>query len=291
MKTLILGCGYLGLFVGRMLRERGETVFGTVRSTSSAQRLLDLGIEPILADVLDPQSFSKWPPVDRMLYCVGFDRASGIPMRTVYVDGLKNVLNHLPETCQRLVYAGSTSVYGQTDGDWMTEDSPTEPISEAGRIGLDAEQLFRSHAREHGLHAIIVRFVGLYGPGRILRRAALERAEAIQADPTKYLNLIHIEDAARVAVAALDRGQADQIYLASDDRPIQRGEYYQLAAELVGAPAPRFEPLPVRSEATRAEANRKIKNQRMKVDLGVSLKYPDIQTGLPAALLAESKLC
>ncbi|CAN5759834.1 SDR family oxidoreductase [soil metagenome] len=289
MKTLILGCGYLGRRVGRLLLERGERVFGTVRSKISAHGLESWGIEPILADVLDPGSLSKLPDADRMLYCVGFDRSAGIPMRTVSVDGLRNVLAHLPEGCQRIVYAGSTSVYGQTDGDWIDETSLTRPSNESGRVSLDAERILWKEAMEHGLQAVVVRFVGLYGPGRILRRATLERSEPIAGDPSRFLNLIHIDDAAASAVAALDRGEEDRVYLACDDRPIERQEFYSLVAERIGAPAPRFEPpAPGSPEAARDGANRRASNRRMKAELGVALRYPDIKVGVPAALASEA---
>ena len=115
----------------------------------------------------------------------------------------------------------------------------------------------------------------------------LERGEPIAGDPDKFLNLIHIDDAARAAVAALAAGKADPIYVIADDRPVTRREYYLRMATLLGAPEPRFEaPLPGNLEASRDETNKRIANRRMKRGLGVDLVFPDITTGLPAALAA-----
>lgn len=291
MSTLIVGCGYLGRRVGRLLHRSGRRVFGTTRSPGRAAELEGWGIEPILADVLDPASLAALPQVERAFYCVGFDRKSGIPMRTVYVDGLRHALGRLIDRAGRLVYAGSSGAYGQDDGGWVDEDSPAEPRHESGMVCLEAEGVVREVAGERGLPAVVLRFSGLYGPGRIIRREALARGEPIVGDPSRYLNLIHVDDAAEAVVSALDRGQTGRTYLVSDDRPVERREYYTLVAEELGAPVPRFEhPAPGSPESRREEANKRCSNRRMKEELGVVLSYPDITTGVPAALAAERDL-
>ncbi|MBX6314659.1 MAG: SDR family oxidoreductase, partial [Isosphaeraceae bacterium] len=237
MTTLILGCGYLGRRVGRLLHRRGDRVLGTARSPARAAELPAWGIEPVLADVLDPASLDRLPEADRIFYSVGFDRSAGVSMRHVYLDGLRCVLDHLHPGVHRLVYASSTGVYGQDDGGWVDEEAPTEPRHESGRVVLEAERLLRASAR---VPVILLRFAGLYGPGRIVRRAAVAAGEPIPGDPRRFLNLIHIEDAASAAVAALERGEPEQVYNISDDRPVERGEYYERLTELIGAPPPRF---------------------------------------------------
>ncbi len=132
---------------------------------------------------------------------------------------------------------------------------------------------------------MILRLSGLYGPGRIIRREALERGEPIAADPEAYLNMIHVDDAAAAAVAALDRGESGRVYLASDDRPVTRREFYGLAAEALGAPAPRFDP--PAAGAGREGSHKRVANRRLRAELGVALAYPDVTTGLPAAIRAE----
>ena len=241
-----------------------------------------------MADVLEPDSLSGLPEANRVLYCVGFDRSKGMPIRMVSVDGLRHALGHLIDRAGRLVFASSTGVYGQVDGGWVDEDSPAEPRSESGRACLEAESVIRSYDEEGGLASTILRFSGLYGPGRIMRREALLRGEPIAGDPEKFLNLIHIDDAAAAAVAALDRGQPGGLYLVSDDRPAPRREFYGLAAESLHAPAPRFEPPePDSSKAGREESNKRVSNARMHDGLGVTLTYPDITTGVPAAIAGE----
>ena len=286
MSTLIVGCGYLGRRVGRLLVARREPVYGTTRSPANAVELRAMGIEPVLADVLEPSTL-RLPRTDHVVSCVGLDRMAGVPMRTVYVQGLKHVLEAIAGLTGCLVYASSTGVYGQDDGRWVDEDSPAEPRHESGRVCLEAEEVARSFAGSKG-PAILLRYSGLYGPGRTLRRATLERGEPVVGDPARFLNMVHIDDAATATVAALDRGEAGRIYLVSDDRPVERHEYYELAAEILKLPAPRFvPPAPGRPEPQREGSNKRVSNRRMRTELGVTLAYPDITTGIPAALAAD----
>ena len=128
-------------------------------------------------------------------------------------------------------------------------------------------------------------FAGLYGPGRVVRRAMLERGEPIPGDPDKFLNLVHIDDAARAAAAALEAEAPAPVYLVADDRPVTRREYYSVAARVIGAPEPRFAPpRPGSPESARDATNKRIANRRMKSDLGNVLRHPDITTGLADAL-------
>ena len=231
-----------------------------------------------MADVLIAGSLNNLPAADRVFYAVGFDRAAGVPMRTVYVDGLRNVLDRLAGRIDRLVYASSAGVYGQSDGEWVDEDSPTEPRHDTGRVCLNAE------AAARGVGAVVLRFSGLYGPGRIPRRASVLKGDPIAGDPGKYLNLIQIDDAAGATAAALDRGAVGRTYLVTDDRP-GSGRVLRPVAGVLEAPAPRFvAPADGSPESRREEANKRLSNRRMRSELGVRLQYPDITTGVPAAL-------
>lgn len=285
MTTLIIGCGYLGRRVGRLLRERGERVFGMVRSAEHAETLATRWeIEPIVADVLVPSSLDVLPAADHVLYCIGFDRASGASRRAVIIEGLRRVLDRLVGRVDRFVFASTTGVYAQDDGGWVDEDATTEPRHESAQVALEAEELARSFATRSG-SPLLLRFAGLYGPGRIIQREPLLRGEPIAGDPDRYLNLVHIDDAARAAESALMAEDIAGILNVADDDPGPRLRYYQIAASLIGAPPPRFRsPEP---GSARGEAHRRIANRRLKDRLNFRLAYPTIEVGLPAALAAE----
>jgi nucleoside-diphosphate-sugar epimerase len=267
---LILGCGYLGRVVARRWLSAGYRVAALTRSR--ADDLRSFAIEPILGDVTDAVSL-KLPRVDTVLYSIGLDRSAGKGMRDVYVGGLTNVLDALP-TARRFVYVSSTSVYGQTGGEWVDELSATEPTEESGRIVLECERLLRSRLPS----ATILRLAGIYGPGRVIRRAAVEKGEPLAADPDGWLNLIHVEDGATAVVAAAERPVEGRTINVADDRPVTRREFYTTMADLLGAPPAAFAP------ARPGRSNRRIRNQQMRDELAVGLNFSDFRSGLRQAI-------
>jgi nucleoside-diphosphate-sugar epimerase len=155
-------------------------------------------------------------------------------------------------------------------------------------VCLEAEEVARGWALAGGGSSVVLRFTGLYGPGRVVRRGAIERGEAISGDGDRFLNLIHIDDAVSASYAALFSPYVEPTYLICDDRPVTRREYYGLAARLLAAPEPRFEtPVPGSAEDARDASNKRVANGLMKRELGVVLSYPDIGTGLVSALGIE----
>ncbi|MBI3822972.1 MAG: NAD-dependent epimerase/dehydratase family protein, partial [Planctomycetes bacterium] len=254
------------------------------------------GVEPIVCDVLNPASLRSLPQVDTVLYAIGFDRSSGASMRDVYVNGLANVLAHLP-TPKRFLYISSSSVYGQTDGSWVDENSPTHPAEPSGKIVLEAERVLRSEPEALAKEAhpsltlqaltpapIILRFAGIYGPGRLLRRQTIEKGDPIVGDADKWLNLIHVDDGARAVLAAEERGQPGNIYNVCDDHPVRRRYFYAAMARVLAAPEPSFVSPPPAQTPPHELAHRRINNRRMKVELGVELRYPDYDQGLRASV-------
>ncbi len=278
MMNLIVGCGYLGRRVARLWLEQGKNVSALTRGR--AEELRALGIEPISGDVLDPACLCALPQAATVLYAVGMDRSSGRTFREVYVDGLRNVLAALPPST-RFIYISSTSVYGQMNGEEVDETSSTEPREENGQVVLEAERLVRALMPD----AIVLRFAGIYGPDRVIRRAAVEKGEPLTAGADKWLNLIHVDDGARAVLAAEERGRAGETYLIADDCPVRRRDFYAALAELLGAPPVRFEPLAPDQPLPRREGgNRRAVNRKMKEELGVELLYPDYRAGLRASM-------
>lgn len=279
MSHLVIGCGYLGSRVAARWQAAGHHVLATTRSPDRAAALRRQGMEPVVCDVLDPASLRGLPQADTVLHAVGYDRAAGAAMRDVYVRGLENVLAALP-TPGRLVYASSTGVYGQEQGEEVDESAVTGPLEESGRIVLEAEQVLRGRVPQ----AIVLRFAGMYGPGRLLRRQALLAGEPLGSDPQKWLNLIQIADGAAAVDAAVARGRPGATYNVADGQPVRRGDFYALLARLLGAPPPRFLPPPPGQAAPPERAHRRIVSRRLREELGLVLRYPSYLDGLPASL-------
>ncbi len=271
---LIFGCGYLGSRVAERWLQQGRTVAALTRSRG--EELTRRGIIPIVGDVCDPQSLTGLPPARTVLYAIGLDRSAVHSMRDVYVTGLTHALQTLT-SANRLIYVSSTSVYGQTDGGWVNESSPTEPLEESGRIVLEAEAVLMKLRPD----AIRLRFAGIYGPGRLLRERSIREGQSLGGDPDKWLNLIHVDDGAAAVLAAEAEAVPGDLCLVADNEPVSRRDFYTHLAELLHAPAARF----VESPASR-ETHRRIRNQKMIDHLHLALRFPDYRSGLAQAVPA-----
>jgi nucleoside-diphosphate-sugar epimerase len=293
MARLIFGCGYLGKRVARRWLAHGDDVAVVTRSASQAGELERQGYAAIAADVTDPASLQNLPTADTVLYAVGFDRAAGHTIEQVYAGGLQNVLAYLPANVNRFIYISTTGVYGPAGGKWIDEQTPSDPRRAGGKASLAAEQALGAHPL--GRRSAILRLAGIYGPDRIPFLKELRAGEPIAAPRNGYLNLIHVDDAADIVIAA-DKWLAAQsparqphVFCVCDGHPVVRGDYYSEVARRIVAPPPRFvEPDPDSPRAARAEANRRVRNDKMIRQLGVQLSYPSYREGLAAALVTET---
>jgi nucleoside-diphosphate-sugar epimerase len=271
---LIIGCGYLGRRVARRWLAAGHAVTGLVAHDQAAEELASGGIRLIVADVTQAESLPQLGNPQTVLWSVGYNLAGGKSRRQVQIDGLKAVLNHLPTSTGRMIFVSSTSVYGDADGQWVNEDSPCQPTREAGQILLEAEQLLTAHPL--GRRAITLRLAGIYGPGRL-------PASGAAAPDGGYVNLIHVDDAAAVIVAAELRAEPPRTYVVADGQPVERRAYLTYLAELVGkAEGGRSE-----AEGRRRGGNKRVDSRRMFAELGITLAYPTYREGLAAAVGSE----
>jgi len=282
---LIIGCGYLGRRVAALWRAQGDEVFATTRSRERFAEFTSLGLQPIQFDVIAVDE--PLPAVRTVLFAVGFDRTAGVDMRSVYVDGLRRSLNALPDSVERIIYISSTGVYGQNDGSIVDEESPTEPARDGGKAVLAAERTLRDHPL--GRCAIILRLAGIYGPGRLPRLEAIRAGEPLVTPTDSYLNLIHVEDAARIALLAEQHAVPPRTYLVSDGHPVQRRTFYQEIARRLGLPRPEFiEPSTEWTAPSRAESSKRLDLRRLLTELPVKLQYPNYRHGLKEILGSQS---
>jgi nucleoside-diphosphate-sugar epimerase len=274
--------------VAKRWRTAGHEVVVITRSQEKAGQFQGQGFETIVADATRPESLVNLPAAETVLYSVGYDRsaAAGPSIEDVYAGGVKNVLAALPTDTGRIIYISTTGVYGPGSGEWVDEATPPDPRRDGGHASLAAEQALATHPL--GRRSVILRLAGIYGQGRIPFIDKLRAGEPIPAPVTGYLNLIHVDDAADVVLAAeafAPIEQSPRIYCVSDGQPVERGEYYSEVARQISAPAPRFvDPEPSSPRAIRAENSRRIRNDRMLAELRVTLTYPDYRAGLAAIL-------
>ncbi|HEX2473901.1 MAG TPA: NAD-dependent epimerase/dehydratase family protein [Lacipirellulaceae bacterium] len=291
MKGLIFGCGYLGQRVAMRWRESGADICVVTRSAARADNFNKEGYEAIVADVTRPETLKNLPTADVVLFSVGHDRSAGKPIDEVHAGGMRNVLAALPLKTERIIYISTTGVYALGSGQWVDEDTPTDPQRDGGRASLAAEQVLAAHPLAS--NSVILRLAGIYGPLRVPFLNELFGGHPIPARESGYLNLIHVDDAAMVVDAAARSPRFEngpEIFCVSDGHPMLRGEYYAELARQLGTAPPRFvEPDPDSPRAARAAANRRVRNTKLLQEFNVKLTYPDYRAGLAAILETQNQ--
>jgi len=281
MTKLVFGCGYLGLRVARRWSAAGHQVVALTRSEDRARMLEAEGLRAIVGDVSRPARLSPLPPAETVLYAVGYDRRGGASRRAVVVEGLDGVLHRLDDAARKLIYVSTTGVYGDHAGEWVDEHTTCTPTREAGIAALAAEQVLRRS--RFWDRTTLLRLAGLYGPGRLPKVDDLRAGRTIAAPQGVPLNLIHVDDAVEVVLAAERSGRPAAVYPVSDGHPTDHRTFYRELARLLGASQPRFvEPRPDSRSSPQVLGNKRVSNQRMLTELKVELRYPSFRQGLRA---------
>ena len=296
---LIFGCGYLGLRAGSLWRDAGDEIIAATRSEERARELRTKhGFRTLVVDVVDLASLADLPRADTLLFAVGFDRKSGDSIQDVYAEGLQNVLATITANIRHAIYISTTGVYGAAGGGWVDERTPTDPQRDGGKASLAAEEILRAHPL--GERSAILRLAGIYGPGRVPYLDKLRAGEPIAAPSAGWLNLIHVDDAARIVVG-IDQWLAERVasdgphvFCVSDGSPVVRGEYYAEAARLIDAAPPCFtQPAADSPAAARAGADRRVSNAKLREwmsEAGISNEYPSYREGLAPILHADGAI-
>lgn len=266
-RVLIAGCGDIGSRLGDALAAAGAQVFGLRRTINQ----LPAGIHAIAADLTDPASLSGLPACDYLFYTAAAKRTDPDSYRQVYVDGLRHLLAALPAPPRHLFLTSSTGVYHQQGHDWVDEQSPTLPDSPTGRLLLRSEQL----ALNAGIAATVVRFSGIYGPGRQHLLNQVRAGIAAPAEPLHYSNRIHVDDCVGVLRHLLERAERSQplapLYLASDDCPAPIHEVMEWLAARLGVRIDTRQPV-------RRGGSKRCRNQRLRAS-GYRFIHPDYRSG------------
>ena len=270
---LILGCGDIGLVLGQELLAAGHRVIGVRRQVAALE---GSGIEPLALDLNEEGALSLLPDVDYVVYLLSADRFDEAAYRAAYPDGLKAVLGAYEQRKtppRRLLFVSSTSVYAQQDGELVDEESPAESSGFAGLLMREAEQALH----ESSLKGTVVRFSGIYGPGRDrLIRQVLEGRIAPKTPPM-YSNRIHRDDCAGVLAHLIGRDVADEpvatLYVASDclSEPLDQVMAW-IASQL------KVEPTEVIQAPLRKRSSKRCDNTRLR-ETGYVFRYPSYREG------------
>jgi len=276
-KILIVGCGAIGSELGRVLSAQGYEVAGLKRKPPTSALN---GIRYIAADISSAADLAVLDTdFTHAFFIVSPTGRTEQSYRAVYETGLNNLLDKLPKTQWLMV--SSTSVYGQTQGEWVDEVSSAEPMNITSRLISQAEQRLMAANSAN----IVVRFSGIYGSGReYLIRQALQ-IPAIQQTPPYFTNRIHQQDCVGVLAFLLERsiGGAvlDQCYIASDDDPAPSWEVMAWLSAQLSCPPPTIK------DSTDTGMNKRCCNARLKA-LGYRFEYSDYKKGYSALINARA---
>ena len=273
--VLIVGCGYLGLPLARHFLSAGCRVIGLTASAESAKRLRSEPFPVYPIDVSIAGSLCKLPQrrFDVVIQCASSGRGGVESYRSVFLNGSRNLFSALD--FDHLLISSSTSVYAQTDGSAVNEDSPATPERETGRILLSAENLGL------GQGGTVARLAGLYGPGRCVPLEKLLRGAALlEGEGERVLNSIHQTDAVS-ALALLADAKPGGIFNVTDNHPVTQREWFEWVCGMLRMKLP---PAGSRDlNRKRGWTNKRVSNKKLRA-LGWEPRYPSFREGLTDVL-------
>lgn len=286
-RTFIAGCGDIGKRIVALIQAQGESEIGVLaRSERAAETLRRLGLETVIGDL--DADLMQAPDVRHatIFYLVP------PPLRGENDTRVERFLARLDPLAPpaRLVYVSTTGVYGDCQGRWITESQPLNPQTDRARRRQAAERCLLAWGEKTHVPVVVLRVAGIYGPGRLPLERLRQGTPTVHPEESGASNRIHADDLAAVCLAAAARGRAGGVYNISDGNPSSMADYLDRVADLTGLKRPprigldaARRQLPAGLMSFLLESKR-IDNRLMLTELGVSLRYPSLEEGLPTCL-------
>ena len=287
-RLFAFGLGFSALALARRLSAKGWQIAGTARGEDKIEGLTREGYEiaQFSGEPGNDEVSALLQGATHLLHSIPPGR-EGDPVLNSYRREIAS-LNSL----EWIGYLSTVGVYGDQDGRWVDENTRPKPNSARTHARVEAERAWLDFGKEIGVPTHIFRLAGIYGPGRsVFDKLRAGTARRINKDGQVF-SRIHVEDIASVLESSIAQPQASAIYNVADDEPAAPGEVVAYAAKLMGVPAPpeiAFADADLSPMARSFyEGSRRIRNARIKSELGVALRYPTFREGL-AALLADAR--
>lgn len=271
--VLIAGCGDVGIRLASLLISEGHVVWGLRRDVTK----LPMSVQGIAADLRNSDSLRLPCSFQYVIFLPSADVRSDSEYHDLYVAGVRHLYSALGKESEgpcRVFYVSSTSVYGQNDGQWVDELSPARPTNFTGRRLLEGE----GAAASGDYPCTVVRFAGIYGPGRTRLVERIRVGTTCQVDPPIYTNRIYSDDCARVLVHLMNLPQPEKLYIGVDEEPTPQCVVMNWIAGQLGVAPPR----PIfagKDEENRLNSgNKRCSNRRLKGS-GFKYLYPTFKDG------------
>ena len=273
MTILLAGCGDLGTEAGLRFAALGCRVVGWRRSPAK----LPPAIEGAAADLTS----ADLPPIpadtSAVVIAVAADSPTEEAYRSAYVRGVANVLDALERdgvAPRRIIFVSSTAVYGDADGGWVDETTPTHPGGFSGRVLVEAEDLLHARLAGTSTAGISLRLGGIYGPGRTRLIEQVKSGAAVIPEDVRYTNRIHRDDAAAAIVhLATIEAAPEPTYVGVDNEPADLGSVLRFLAAELGLPAPGV------GDAGPARGGNKRCANRLLLSTGFDFTFPTFREG------------
>ncbi len=281
--VLIIGCGDIGVRVARLLQQSGDKICGLSRSDEGAERLRAFGIEPVVSNLDDSSSLINLPMAGKLVLYFAPPPGGG-PFDTRMRNFCQAIdSKQLPD---KVVYISTSGVYGDCGGEWVTEETPINPQTSRAQRRADAEATLQDWGRMHDVPVVVLRVTGIYGPGRLPLARIQQGHPILCEDESPPTNRIHADDLAAICIKAAEKAVAGDIFNVSDGQPGTMTQFFNAASDLLDLPRlPQIDMVEAKQVMnpmmlSYLTETRRMDNRKMLAQLGVTLKYPDLESGL-----------
>ena len=278
-RLLIVGCGDVGMRLLPLLRGR----FRVFALTSQPERRAELraaGAIPLVADLDRPATLGRLRNLAPWVLHLAPPQAEG--EHDLHTRHLVAALGQV----RRLVYVSTTGVYGDCGGALVHESRPVAPRNARARRRVDAERILRAWGLAAGARVSILRVPGIYADDRLPLKRLQQGTPALRPEDDVYTNHVHADDLARIVLASLWHGRPGRVVHAVDDTRMKMADYFDAVADALGlARPPRLPRAELQAVVTPMllsfmSESRRLDNTRMKRELRVRLRHPDVAATL-----------
>ncbi|MCF6325638.1 MAG: sugar nucleotide-binding protein [Gammaproteobacteria bacterium] len=284
LNAIIIGCGDIGARVGQRLQPQYQ-VTGIVRSVKRAAKLESFGFSAVISDLDQPASPLPAMPSNSLIFYFAPPTESGD--QDLRMKNFLSTLESSSSAPARIIYISTTAVYADSKGEWINEQTPTQPGNSRGKRRLDAEQQLIEFQRHHPVSISILRVSGIYSANRLPFRQIKTRQPILQLEVAPFSNRIHADDLANICIAtALKPTKSVAIFNVSDGNPGSISQYFKevaLTFNLQPPPEISWE----RAQQTLSPGmlsylreSKRIDSRLIKRELGITLRYPTLALGL-----------
>ena len=281
-RILIAGCGYVGSATAELFHKSGWTVEGWTSSAETAEQLAkSAGYLVRAVDLTDPDAVAGAAShFDAVIQSASSRGGGADAYRQIYLCAANNLAAAFPDAL--ILLTSSTSVYAQTDGEWVTEESAANPAREAGRVLRETEEFVLARG------GIVARLAGIYGPGRsALLRKFLDGTAVLDPASDRFVNQAHRDDIAAALLLLVEQKRRGEIYNVSDHHPISQRECYAWLAAHLHRPLPPIIASAV--ERKRGATNKRVSSEKLQA-IGWSPRFPTFADAMLGSILPEAGL-